>query len=176
MTTQMVWGLLLPFAGTTLGAGCVFFLRRQLRRGVQRVLAGFAAGVMTAASVWSLLLPALEEAEAAGLDFRSGPEENRSPPRRGVSPGRVPSGTGYSQSRHFSPETRTHPWRSRRRCSLNAVLPAINVRCAESASAFVLVALFVLMEIRFGSSKTYAKGASNALRHVPTERLLHTAA
>ena len=38
MTTQMVWGLLLPFAGTTLGAGCVFFLRRQLRRGVQRVL------------------------------------------------------------------------------------------------------------------------------------------
>ena len=67
MTTQMVWGLLLPFAGTTLGAGCVFFLRRQLRRSVQRVLAGFAAGVMTAASVWSLLLPALEEAEAAGL-------------------------------------------------------------------------------------------------------------
>ena len=67
MTTQMVWGLLLPFAGTTLGAGCVFFLRRQLRRGVQRVLAGFAAGVMTAASVWSLLLPALEEAVLANV-------------------------------------------------------------------------------------------------------------
>ena len=65
MTTQIVWGLLLPFMGTVLGAGCVFFLRRQLRRSVQRVLAGFAAGVMVAASVWSLLIPALEQAEAA---------------------------------------------------------------------------------------------------------------
>ena len=45
----------------------MFFLRRQLRRSVQRVLSGFAAGVMVAASVWSLLIPALEEAEAAGL-------------------------------------------------------------------------------------------------------------
>ena len=62
MTTQIVWGLLLPFLGTVLGAGCVFFLRRQLRRSVQRVLAGFAAGVMVAASVWSLLIPALEQA------------------------------------------------------------------------------------------------------------------
>ena len=67
MTTQIVWGLLLPFLGTVLGAGCVFFLRRQLRRSVQRVLAGFAAGVMVAASVWSLLIPALEQAEAAGM-------------------------------------------------------------------------------------------------------------
>ena len=67
MTTQIVWGLLLPFMGTVLGAGCVFFLRRQLRRSVQRVLAGFAAGVMVAASVWSLLIPALEQAEAAGM-------------------------------------------------------------------------------------------------------------
>ena len=48
MTTQIVWGLLLPFLGTVLGAGCVFFLRRQLRRSVQRVLAGFAAGVTLA--------------------------------------------------------------------------------------------------------------------------------
>ena len=67
MTTQIVWGLLLPFMGTVLGAGCVFFLRRQLRRSVQRVLAGFAAGVMVAASVWSLLIPALEQAGAAGM-------------------------------------------------------------------------------------------------------------
>ena len=67
MLTKTVWGLLLPFLGTSLGAGCVFFLRRQLRRSVQRVLSGFAAGVMVAASVWSLLIPALEEAEAAGL-------------------------------------------------------------------------------------------------------------
>ena len=67
MLTKTVWGLLLPFLGTSLGAGCVFFLRRQLRRSVQRVLSGFSAGVMVAASVWSLLIPALEEAEAAGL-------------------------------------------------------------------------------------------------------------
>ena len=67
MLTKTVWGLLLPFLGTSLGAGCVFFLRRQLRRSVQRVLSGFAAGVMVAALVWSHLLPALEEAEAAGL-------------------------------------------------------------------------------------------------------------
>ena len=66
MTTQSVWGLLLPFIGTSLGAGCAFCLHGRLGRGVQRVLAGFAAGVMAAASVWSLLLPALDEAEAAG--------------------------------------------------------------------------------------------------------------
>ena len=47
MTTQFVWGLLLPFMGTVLGAGGVFFLRRQLRRSVQRVLAGFAAGAFS---------------------------------------------------------------------------------------------------------------------------------
>ena len=40
MTTQIVWGLLLPFMGTVLGAGCVFWMRGPLRRGVQRVLAG----------------------------------------------------------------------------------------------------------------------------------------
>ena len=54
MTTQIVWGLLLPFMGTVLGAGCVFWMRGPLRRGVQRVLAGFAAGVMVAASVWKI--------------------------------------------------------------------------------------------------------------------------
>ena len=48
MTAQIAWGLLIPFLGTSLGAGCVFFLRRQLRRSVQRVLSGFAAGVMVA--------------------------------------------------------------------------------------------------------------------------------
>ena len=67
MNDLAAWGLALPFVGTALGAGCVLFMRRQLGQGVQRVLAGFAAGVMTAASVWSLLIPAIEQAEAAGL-------------------------------------------------------------------------------------------------------------
>ena len=56
-------GLLIPFAGTTLGSACVFFIREQLGTTVQRVLTGFAAGVMPAASVWSLLIPALEQSE-----------------------------------------------------------------------------------------------------------------
>ena len=49
------WGILIPFLGTSLGAGCVFFLKNSLRDGIQRALTGFAAGVMVAASVWSLL-------------------------------------------------------------------------------------------------------------------------
>ena len=70
----MVWqemktvtiGLLLPFLGTALGSGCVFFMRRALSQGVQKALSGFAAGVMVAASVWSLLIPAMEQSEALG--------------------------------------------------------------------------------------------------------------
>ena len=50
-------GILIPFLGTTLGACCVFFMRRSLGERVQRMLTGFAAGVMVAASVWSLLIP-----------------------------------------------------------------------------------------------------------------------
>ena len=62
-----VWqGLLIPFAGTTLGSACVFFLRRSLGERVQRALTGFAAGVMVAASVWSLLIPAMEQGEHLG--------------------------------------------------------------------------------------------------------------
>ena len=59
-------GLLVPLLGTTLGAAGVFFLRRELSPAVQRVLLGFAAGVMTAASVWSLLLPAIRLSGEAG--------------------------------------------------------------------------------------------------------------
>ncbi|MBQ4302741.1 MAG: ZIP family metal transporter, partial [Oscillospiraceae bacterium] len=55
-----VLGLLLPFAGTAAGSACVFLLRGSLRLSVHRFLLGFAAGVMTAASVFSLLLPAIE--------------------------------------------------------------------------------------------------------------------
>ena len=59
-------GILIPFLGTTFGAACVFFMRRSLGDRVQRALAGFAAGVMTAASVWSLLIPAIEQSEGMG--------------------------------------------------------------------------------------------------------------
>ena len=52
-------GILLPFLGTTAGAACVFFLRDQLGFRVQKALLGFASGVMVAASVWSLLIPAM---------------------------------------------------------------------------------------------------------------------
>ena len=61
-----VIGILIPFLGTSLGAACVFLLRGALHEGVQRALTGFAAGVMVAASVWSLLLPAIEQAAALG--------------------------------------------------------------------------------------------------------------
>ena len=59
-------GILIPFLGTTLGASCVFFMKRSLGDLVQRTLAGFAAGVMVAASIWSLLIPAIEQSEDMG--------------------------------------------------------------------------------------------------------------
>ncbi len=64
--TETFWGILIPFLGTSLGAACVFFMRRALGDLVQRSLAGFAAGVMVAASVWSLLIPAIEQSEKLG--------------------------------------------------------------------------------------------------------------
>ena len=66
MTKEMMVGILIPFAGTTLGAACVFFMRGAMNQLVQRALTGFAAGVMVAASVWSLLIPAMEQAEGMG--------------------------------------------------------------------------------------------------------------
>ena len=59
-------GILIPFLGTTLGAACVFFMKRSLGDMLQRILAGFAAGVMVAASVWSLLIPAIEQSADMG--------------------------------------------------------------------------------------------------------------
>lgn len=59
-------GILIPFIGTTLGSACVFFMKKSLRNMVQRSLAGFAAGVMVAASIWSLLIPAIEQSESMG--------------------------------------------------------------------------------------------------------------
>lgn len=64
--TETIYGLTIPFLGTTLGSACVFFMRKALNRTVQDLLTGFAAGVMTAASIWSLILPAIEQAEDLG--------------------------------------------------------------------------------------------------------------
>lgn len=63
LTIQIIQGVWLPFLGTSLGAACVFFMRKKLNMLIQRALTGFAAGVMTAASVWSLLIPAIEQSE-----------------------------------------------------------------------------------------------------------------
>lgn len=59
-------GILIPFLGTSLGAACVFFMRKSLSDAVQRALTGFAAGVMVAACVWSLLIPAIEQSTDMG--------------------------------------------------------------------------------------------------------------
>lgn len=66
MSIEVVQGILIPFAGTSLGAACVFFMQRTLRPIVQRALTGFAAGVMVAASIWSLLIPAMEQSAPMG--------------------------------------------------------------------------------------------------------------
>ena len=63
---EVLFGILIPFIGTTLGSACVFFMKKSLGDLVQRSLAGFAAGVMVAASIWSLLIPAIEQSEGMG--------------------------------------------------------------------------------------------------------------
>lgn len=60
-------GLLLPFLGTTLGAACVFLMKREIPSQIQKTLTGFAAGVMVAASVWSLLIPSMEMTGKEGI-------------------------------------------------------------------------------------------------------------
>ena len=63
---DVLYGLLLPFVGTTLGAAMVFFLREDIKPSLQKLLLGFASGVMIAASVWSLLIPSINMATASG--------------------------------------------------------------------------------------------------------------
>ena len=63
---QAVYGLLIPFLGTTVGAGMVFFLKNNIKQSVEKLLLGFASGVMIAASIWSLLIPAIEMSEEQG--------------------------------------------------------------------------------------------------------------
>ena len=66
ITAETVIGVLIPFAGTTAGSACVFFMRQSLKQNVQRALTGFAGGVMAAASIWSLLIPAIQQSEEMG--------------------------------------------------------------------------------------------------------------
>ena len=66
MNTETALGILIPFFGTSLGAALVFALRKSISENLQKVLTGFAAGVMVAASFWSLLQPALESSAHMG--------------------------------------------------------------------------------------------------------------
>ncbi len=66
MNTEVLLGILIPFAGTSLGAAMVFVLKNSISENLQKILTGFAAGVMVAASFWSLLEPALESSEGMG--------------------------------------------------------------------------------------------------------------
>ncbi len=59
-------GLLIPFLGTTLGSAMVFFMKNSMDKKVEKILLGFASGVMMAASVWSLIIPAIDMAEEQG--------------------------------------------------------------------------------------------------------------
>ena len=63
MSTEVWLGIIIPFVGTSLGAALVFVLRKSFSENLQKVLTGFAAGAMVAASFWSLLQPALESSE-----------------------------------------------------------------------------------------------------------------
>ena len=67
MTSEIIRGILIPFAGTSLGAAMVFFMKTSLNEQVSRALTGFAAGVMVAASIWSLLIPSMEQSAAMGI-------------------------------------------------------------------------------------------------------------
>lgn len=66
MTAEVLRGIFIPFIGTLLGSACVFFMGSKMNRTLQRALTGFAGGVMVAASVWSLLIPAMNYAEGMG--------------------------------------------------------------------------------------------------------------
>lgn len=66
MNTILIAGLLIPFLGTTLGAACVYLIKDEIPPLVQKALLGFASGVMVAASVWSLLIPAMDQSEHMG--------------------------------------------------------------------------------------------------------------
>ena len=66
MNADTIIGVIVPFIGTAAGSACVFFMKKELSRMVQRSLTGFAAGVMVAASIWSLIVPAIEQSMPKG--------------------------------------------------------------------------------------------------------------
>lgn len=66
MNLSVFYGILIPFLGTSFGAACVFFMKNDMSERLSRILTGFAAGVMVAASIWSLLIPAMEQSEEMG--------------------------------------------------------------------------------------------------------------
>ncbi|MBQ5400255.1 MAG: ZIP family metal transporter [Treponema sp.] len=63
---NLFYGLMIPLLGTTLGSACVFFLKKELNHKIQKLLLGFASGVMVAASIWSLIIPAIDQSEHLG--------------------------------------------------------------------------------------------------------------
>ena len=63
---NLALGLLIPFAGTTLGSAMVFLMKNKMNKTIEKLLLGFASGVMIAASIWSLILPAIEMSEEQG--------------------------------------------------------------------------------------------------------------
>ena len=70
MPIEVIYGLLLPFVGTTLGAAMVFLLKDEIPSWLQKLLLGFASGVMIAASVWSLLIPSMDmTAQSGGVEW-----------------------------------------------------------------------------------------------------------
>ena len=71
LMTTLIIGLLIPLLGTMLGSAFVFFMKNDMPERVQKSLLGFASGVMVAASVWSLLIPAMEMEEAKGAGAHS---------------------------------------------------------------------------------------------------------
>ena len=66
LTKEIITGLLIPFSGTSAGGACVFFMKKGLNIQLQKALSGFAGGVMVAASVWSLIIPAMEQSGGMG--------------------------------------------------------------------------------------------------------------
>ncbi|MDD7511587.1 MAG: ZIP family metal transporter [Peptostreptococcaceae bacterium] len=66
MSLEVFYGIMIPFVGTTLGAACVFAMRKEMNATIQKILTGFAAGVMVAASIWSLLIPAIDQSSHMG--------------------------------------------------------------------------------------------------------------
>ena len=78
MDQAVFYGILIPFLGTSLGAACVFFMKHDMSERLSRILTGFVAGVMVAASIWSLLIPAMDQSEEMRSEERREGKECRS--------------------------------------------------------------------------------------------------